>query len=195
MLETACRAMIDYKAILQQIPAEERALTPPPSVFQARIRPFQQSPVILKPRKPWTRNSCSSTDITVHDDLQSPSSSSDESPDIETPSKPRTRSAQSRLKQSYTTNTSQAAGSDVHYRHYCTQACLLGLVRRRLLDEACPNVSVYRSFGAGSHYALDQKTLARHILHQLTKDPDVYKLLGRQKQGACSTLFKLTLES
>jgi hypothetical protein len=193
-LETACRAMIDHEAILRQIPAEERALTPPPSVFQARIRPFQRSPIILRPRKPRrARNSCGSTDITVHDDPQSPSSSSDESPDIETPSKPRT--AQSRLNQSHTINTSQAAGSDVHHRRYCTQACLLGLVRRRPLDEACPNVSAHRTFGVGSHHALDQKTLARHMLRQLTQDPDICESLGRQKQGARGALFKLTLES
>jgi hypothetical protein len=108
-LETACRAMIDYEAILRQIPAEVRSLTPPPSVFQARIRPFQQSPIILRPRKlRRARNSCGSTDITVHDDPQSPSSSLDESIDIETPSKPRTHTAQSRIGQSDAINTSQA---------------------------------------------------------------------------------------
>jgi hypothetical protein len=33
------------------------------------------------------------------------------------------------------------------------------------------------------------------MLHQLTQDPNVCKPLGRQKQGAYSALFKLTLES
>jgi len=51
------------------------------------------------------------------------------------------------------------------------------------------------SFGAGSHHALDQKTLVRHMLRQLTQDPDACEPLGRQKQGARGALFKLTLES
>jgi hypothetical protein len=33
------------------------------------------------------------------------------------------------------------------------------------------------------------------MLRQLTQDPDTYKPLRRQKQGAYSALFKLTLES
>jgi hypothetical protein len=89
----------------------------------------------------------------MYDDPQSPFSSLDESLDIETPSKPHT--AQSRLNQSHTINTSQAAGSDVHHQRYCTQAYLLGLVQRRPLDEACPNVSTHRTFRVGSYYALD----------------------------------------
>ena len=42
---------------------------------------------------------------------------------------------------------------------------------------------------------MDQKTLAQRILQQLTQDPDACEPLGRQKQGARGTLFKLTLES
>jgi hypothetical protein len=155
-LETAYRAVIDHETILQQIPAEEKALTPPSSVFQARIYPVERSPIILRPRKPRkARRSCSSIDIKVYEDPQSPSSSSDESLDIETPSKPRTGTAQSGFRQSYATNTSQAAGSDVRHRQYCTQACLLGLARRRPLDEACPNISTHRALGAGNHHSLD----------------------------------------
>jgi hypothetical protein len=50
-LEIACRAVIDHETILQQIPAEEKALTLPSSVFQARIHPVKQSPIVLRPRK------------------------------------------------------------------------------------------------------------------------------------------------
>src|ERR1700683_2179700 len=44
---SANQVCIDHKAILRQIPA----LTPPPSVFHARIHPFKRSPIILRPRK------------------------------------------------------------------------------------------------------------------------------------------------
>jgi hypothetical protein len=50
-LETAYRAVIDHKAILRQIPAKEKTLTPPSSVFHARIHPFKRSPIMLRPRK------------------------------------------------------------------------------------------------------------------------------------------------
>jgi hypothetical protein len=195
-LETACRAVIDPEAILRQIPAEEKALTPPASVFRARIHPFERSPIMLRPRMlQKARRSCGSVDIKVYEDPQSPSGSSDESSDVETPSKPRTRTARSGIRQSSDAiNTSQAAGSDVHQRQYCTQACLLGLVRRHPLDKACPNVSAHRVFGNSSQHVLDGKTLVQLILRQLTLDPDNgCEPLG--KQGARGALFRLTLES
>jgi hypothetical protein len=68
-------------------------------------------------------------------------------------------------------------------------------VQRLLLDEACLNVSAHHSFRDSSYYTFDQKSLAQHMLYQLTQDLDVCKPLRRQKQGACGALFKLTLES
>jgi hypothetical protein len=194
-LETACRAVIDHEAILRQIPAEEKALTPPPSVFHARIHPFKRSPIMLRPRTRKARNSCGSADITVHEDPQSPSGSSDETSDVETPSKPKARTRQSGTRQLRSAKSSQAAEeSDVRHRQYCTQACLLGLVRKCPLDDTCPNVSAHRAHGAGNYHALERKSLAKLILRQLTKDPDNgCQPLG--KQGARGALFRLTLES
>ena len=121
-LETAGRAVIDHEAILRQMPAEEKALTPPPSVFHARIYPFERSPIMLRPRTRKARNSCGSADIIVHEDPQSPSGSSDETSDVETPSKPRTRTRQSGTGQIRSVKSSQAAEeSDVRHRQYCTQ--------------------------------------------------------------------------
>ncbi len=195
ILETTCRAVINHETILRQIPAKQKALTPPSSVFQARIYPVERSLIMLRPRKSQkARRSYNSIDIILHEDLHSPSSLSDKSLDIKTLSKPMTRTAQSRFRQP-TVNTSQAAGNDVRHRQYYTQACLLGLVRRRPLDEACPNVSTHRTFGASSYHVLDQKTLARHMLHQLIQDPNACEPLGRQKQGARGALFRLTLDS
>ena len=187
--------MIDYKAILQQIPTKEKVLTLLALVFQAWIYPFERLPIILRPRMlQKVRRSCGSVDIKVYKDLQSPSGLSDKSSDIETPSKPRTCTAWSGIRQSSDAiNTLQAAGSDVHQRQYCTQACLLGLVRRHPLDKACPNVSAHRVFGNSSQHVLDKKTLVQLILRQLALDPgNGCELLG--KQGACGALFKLTLE-
>jgi hypothetical protein len=69
---------------------------------------------MLRPRKSQkARSSCGSIDISLHEDPQSPSGSSDEPSDIETPSKPRTRTAQPGIRQSHAINTSQATRSDV----------------------------------------------------------------------------------
>jgi hypothetical protein len=130
-LETACRAVIDHKAILRQIPVEEKTLTPPPSVFHARIHLFERSPIMLRPRKSRkARNSCGSADIIVHEDPQSPSGSSGETSDVKTPSKLKASTRQSSTGQIRSVKSSQAAEkSDVRHQQYCTQACLLGLVR------------------------------------------------------------------
>jgi len=84
--------------------------------------------------------------------------------------------------------------SDIHYHQYCTQACLLGLVRKRPLDDACPNVSSHRAHRAGNHHMLEQKSLVKLMLRQPAQDPNN----GREplrKQGAPGALFRLTLES
>ena len=195
-LETACRAEIDHEAILRQMPAKEKTLTPPPSVFHARIHPFKRSPIMLRPRKSRkARNSCGSADIIVHEDPQSPSGSSDETSDVETPSKPKARTRQFGTGQVRPVKSSQAAEeSDVRHQQYCTQACLLGLVRKYPLDDACPNVNAHRAYGAGNHHALERKSLAKLMLRQLAENPDNRcEPLG--KQGARGALFKLTLES
>jgi hypothetical protein len=94
-LETTSRAVIDHEAILRQIPAKEKALTPLLSIFYAQIHPFTQSLIMLRPRKSQkARNSCGSVDIIVHEDPQSLSGSSDETSDVETPSKPKARMRQ-----------------------------------------------------------------------------------------------------
>jgi hypothetical protein len=85
------------------------------------------------------RNSCGSADITVHEDPQSLSGLSDETLDVKTPSKLKAYTRHSGAGQMRSAKTSQAAKeSDVCHRQYCTQACLLGLVRKGPWDDACP---------------------------------------------------------
>ncbi|KAL9117546.1 MAG: hypothetical protein Q9187_005917, partial [Circinaria calcarea] len=194
-LETADRAVIDQDAILRQIPAQEKTLTPPPSVFHARIHPFKRSPIRLRPRKSQkARNSCRFTDRIVHEDPQSPSASSDETSDTETPSKLRARTRQSDTGQIHAVKSSQAPEeSDVLHRQYCTQACLLGLVRKHPLDDTCPNINTHRAHGTGNHHALEPKSLAKLMSRQLAENPDNRcEPLG--KQGTRGALFRLTLE-
>jgi hypothetical protein len=195
-LNTACKAVIDPNAILQQMPSEKKALkSPKGSAFYARIHPYDRSPVMLRSKKPRkARNSCGSADIIMDEDPQSPSGSSDETPDIETPCKPRVRTRQFGAGQMHSAKSSQATEeSDIRHRPYCTQACLLGLVRGHPLDEACPNVNEHRRHETGNDHALGRNSLAKLMLRQLAENPDNgCKPLG--KQGACGALFRLTLE-
>lgn len=195
-LETASRVVIDYEAILRQMPAGGNE-TPPPSVFQARIHPFKRSsPIMLRSRKSQKAASgCRPTDITVHEDPQSPSNSSDESSDIKTPSKQSARTREAGSGHISPSKTPQVPNeSNTNRRQYCTQGCLLGVVRRLPLDEFCPNVSAHRVYGSGNHHALEQETLAQSIQRQLKADPDNgCEPLG--KQGARGALFRLTLVS
>ena len=67
-------------------------------------------------------------------------------------------------------------------------------MRKHPLDNACPNINAHRAHGAGNHYALEQKSLAKLMLRQLAENPNNgYKPLG--KQGARGTLFRLILQS
>ncbi|KAM3067066.1 hypothetical protein ACMFMG_011739 [Clarireedia jacksonii] len=195
-LESADKVIVDYEAILRRMPAEEKTMTPPSSVFKARIHAFQRSPIKLRPRKSRkVRNTCGSADIIVHEDPQSPSGSSDETSDVETPSKPRAHARQSGAGQVRPVKSSQAAEeSDIHHRQYCTQACLLGLVRKHSLDDTCPNINAHRAHGAGNYHALGRRSLTKLMSRQLAENPDNgCKPLG--KQGARGALFRLSLES
>jgi hypothetical protein len=69
-----------------------------------------------------------------------------------------------------------------------TQACLLGLVQKRPLDDACPNISAHRIHVAGNKHALGRKPLAKIMLRQLAEDSDNgFKPL--RKQGARGALL------
>ena len=193
VLETAYKVVVDYETVLRQIPVEEKALTPPYSIFHTRTHPFRRSPIKLRPRK--ARSSCGSTDIVVREDSQSPSSSSDEPSDFESPSKPKARTRRAGNRQIRPTKTSHAnEETDIQHRKYCTQACLLGLVRGGLLDHACPNINVHRGHGIGNEHSLNRKSLSKLMLRQLAEDPD-NGCEPLVKQGSRGALFRLTLVS
>jgi hypothetical protein len=91
--------------------------------------------------------------------------------------------------------SSQAAKEgDVRHQQYYTQACLLRLIQKHPLDNTYLNINAHRARGAGNHYALGRKSLAKLISYQLTKNPD-NRCKPLRKQGARGALFKLTLES
>lgn len=86
-------------------------------------------------------------------------------------------------------------------RPYCTQVCLLGLIRGHDLDKKCPNVQAHRKEAredSCNQHTLDQPTLVRLIDEQLQKTPERnynggFKSLGRS--GWAGALFRLELLS
>lgn len=96
-------------------------------------------------------------------------------------------------------------------RPYCTQACLLGLIRGYVLDKKCPNVEAHRKkardYGRNNKYmsrrlrnkrhALDQPTLARLIEEQLQRPEreDIGVIQSLDRSGWAGALFRLELVS
>lgn len=96
-------------------------------------------------------------------------------------------------------------------RPYCTQACLLGLIRGHVLDKKCPNVQAHREkaqdYGRNSRYmsrrlrnkrhALDQPALARLLEEQLQRPEreDIGVIRSLDRSGWAGALFRLELVS
>ena len=99
-------------------------------------------------------------------------------------------------------------------RPYCTQACLLGLIRGHVLDQKCPNVQAHRK-GARNYsqnttngrykrlqqdnkwHTLDQPTLARLVDEQLQRPErdDDCGFVSLDRAGWAGALFRLELLS
>ncbi|KAI1411447.1 hypothetical protein F5Y13DRAFT_165727 [Hypoxylon sp. FL1857] len=75
---------------------------------------------------------------------------------------------------------------------YCTQRCLLGLVKGTPLDEWCPNAALHRRVEAGKHHPISHAEFVRLTYDQLKTSLDdgvVPLYLG----GARGVLFRITL--
>ncbi|KAL2376748.1 hypothetical protein RJZ90_007281 [Blastomyces dermatitidis] len=73
---------------------------------------------------------------------------------------------------------------------YCTQKCLLGLIRGGLLDKKCPNVA---SHGGGKRHAINQQELLESARAQiLRKDDGPFGCESMHKHGLSAALFSFT---
>jgi len=89
-------------------------------------------------------------------------------------------------------NSNQASSSRGTQRQYCTQRCLLGIVRGWSLDKNCPNASLHAR--RGRKHAVDQSKFLDLIQKQLTEDLD-HNCQPLGLQGARGALFQVTLAS
>lgn len=68
---------------------------------------------------------------------------------------------------SYSRRRDTNAKERLHTQSYCTQACLLGLVRGSPLDPCCPNVDIHRRASVPQKHALDCTGLTQLLEQQL----------------------------
>ncbi|KAI5285235.1 hypothetical protein KEM54_000736 [Ascosphaera aggregata] len=183
-----------YDDLLQEIAEEDISASDYKPYTQSRLEYCRASPVKTRSR---------SAVVAACNSPEDPRSSSDDDAgdgvDPNTPSRQRPReshlphpSASSSLP---TMQNSQGSRSKGQSRQYCTQKCLLGLVRGGTLDWNCPNVSDH---GVDRH-RLNRTTLIKSLNKQLSSEivhPD--KKLGCESlhiHGSCGALFKITLWS
>ncbi|KAF2010948.1 hypothetical protein BU24DRAFT_49433 [Aaosphaeria arxii CBS 175.79] len=184
----ADRSGIGEELTLSQMPEKENTTSPRSSRSEDRKYSVTRSPIMLKSKTAAKRKASYGS----VQDQQSPSSSDDD-PDAKTSSN-RDDHAQKSSKETYTSEIlKQATENDIRHRPYCTQACLLGLVREQLLDDSCPNIDAHRGYRNTNHHTMNHKSFVEHMLHQLDEDPD-NGILPLGKQGARGALFKLSLE-
>jgi hypothetical protein len=173
---------VTYEDLLDTVPEEDA----PSSEYRApRHNEFlRMSPIQLRRKHtPISSSSCARP--------QDQHAASDEEPDSDTPS--RRRPSFSRLPRTHTTTSSSLPSRSSHRgqsEQYCTQNCLLGLVRGAPLDMLCPNV---RDHGQ-SHHQIDAPTFLTRIRQQLSDDLDT-DCKPVSLPGACGVLFRVRLRS
>ncbi|KAI1392793.1 uncharacterized protein F4822DRAFT_426001 [Hypoxylon trugodes] len=187
---------VDHDAILRSIPATDKP-TPQSSAWKPKTYknkrraplPFGESLIapVVKTRP----------DTNIPKKTKTPESSDDE-PESWVGSSPiasRLRSrVQSRPRERQDC-TQQQGASDVQNssrRQYCTQKCLLGLVRGNPLDQKCPNVTFHQCQRTNNHHPVKYAKWLQLLKQQLrqTLDDGVVRL---EKQGARGVLFQVTL--
>ncbi|KAI3341946.1 hypothetical protein F4824DRAFT_486383 [Ustulina deusta] len=191
----------DFESTLRSIPANER--NPPessPAYEPTTYATADRSPIVLRRRR---RRSEVDRPVNNTPKQDSPPSSDDESaskpPDTPSPAARRAPNQEPPpVRRSQRILAQRPRGGHGQSRCYCTQKCLLGLVRGGPLDPQCPNVALHRKRSSRS-YASAQllhpvkhddwlRLLSQQLAHSL--DDGVVKL---GEEGARGVLFQVTM--
>ena len=185
----------DLEEILRNMPPEERKLDPPSSTFKARKYPInKRSPYQMRQRVPKSyRSGCSLENEPTREDHDDPAEGSGDGPEsISTPSKRGRPSGNRGEDRGRSTQESSSSGNQ--RRPYCTQGCLLGLVRGSTLDTNCPNARLHRQGKKGRAHVLSKQYFSTLVQQQLATTLDA-NCTDLKKQGARGALFQITLAS
>ncbi|KAF4334308.1 hypothetical protein FBEOM_11861 [Fusarium beomiforme] len=183
----------DFETTLRSIPENERSALSEhsPDYQPTTYNDVERSPYLLRRRKRRAAEPQIDAISSRRDDRREPSD--DEStrpPDTPTPAGRSTGQASRRSQR-----LARRPRGDIHQqgRQYCTQKCLLGLVRGGFLDPKCPNVALHCSnrptqachpVSHGKWLALLQKQLERSLDEGITR---------LRQGGTRSVLFQVTL--
>ncbi|KAL8953324.1 MAG: hypothetical protein Q9222_000818 [Ikaeria aurantiellina] len=200
-IEKALKWEVDYAAVEHalQTPRDQRREPSPEhsSEWKGRLGP-------IEPKSHKTRSKRRDQDDEDDDQGDGPSNghngstkdydseSSDAFFDDNTPSK-KNRNQGSRDNEHGTRGTSRSQAPQ--HNAYCTQACLLGLVRRSAVDEQCPNAALHpRKESDPSLHVIDGEKFRILVQDQLSKTLDNH-ITDLQISGARGLLFQITLAS
>ncbi len=181
------------ETVFLQTPASERKLA-------AGKKRARKSPLYKGGRKvPVTseydlRSKCKPGDLLKNFDDEQDDPDGPNSPTGPSASSSRERRGKSGDQRKYggRNSSNQASSSRGTQRQYCTQRCLLGIVRGSPLDKNCPNASLHAR--RGQKHAVDQSKFLDLVQKQLTEDLD-HNCDPLGLQGARGALFKVTLAS
>ncbi|PGH33222.1 hypothetical protein GX50_03984 [[Emmonsia] crescens] len=182
---------IDGEGILPETPDNsKRSKTPQTSEFKGK--PSNESRTFNLRARRTRQSKCNEDQPSAYIDSGDDSSSEPEPRWPETPV-PVTHSTPTPA-QTASMNSPVSSRTRGQTREYCTQACLLGLVRRSALDESCPNALIHGNGKPCRRHRINGKTFLTLVRKQLgrTLDQDCEPLW---KQGARGNLFKITLAS
>ncbi|XXH05275.1 hypothetical protein Hte_011700 [Hypoxylon texense] len=86
----------------------------------------------------------------------------------------------------------RSRGGGGQTRQYCTQRCLMGLVRRAPIDTKCPNAASHQPSTPNGLHPIDHARFRRLLRRQLTKSLDD-GVAGLGIGGSRGVLFQITL--
>ncbi|KAH8193699.1 hypothetical protein TruAng_012136 [Truncatella angustata] len=190
-----------FETTLRSIPRDER-YAPSGSSSGSLYAPTTYAGISRSPRVPRTRpkrwaQEEDRPDVQPRFRDRDDESSSDESlppiPDTPTPSEPRSSSQSQGPRRSQRVLGRAPRGEASQERQYCTQRCLLGLVRKGRLDAKCPNVLLHRqAYLAAADHLIDREEFLRLLFQQLQESLD-HGISRLDVGGSRGVLFKVSL--
>ncbi|KNB19929.1 hypothetical protein FOXG_17087 [Fusarium oxysporum f. sp. lycopersici 4287] len=188
----------DFESTLRSIPENERSTSSDysPGHEPTTYKDVDRSPAL--PRKRTRRTAACQTGegSSRKGDRQEPSDdeSAPRPPDTPTPTGRNTRQGTRRSHRLALLALRPRGGGGEQGRQYCTQKCLLGMVKGGFLDPKCPNVALHckSSAPARARHPVDHKEWLRLLWIQLKQSlDDGIRPLG--EGGARGVLFQVTL--
>ncbi|KAH7016457.1 uncharacterized protein B0I36DRAFT_337757 [Microdochium trichocladiopsis] len=185
------RWCVDHDAILKAVPESVRKQTPPPSAYAARdYGRIDRSPYFFRNR--LAVSTCRPASGGVIDDELSDLSDDGSGGFVQnSPSLRDTRRHPQTGQRRAGGSNNTPAGSATSQRQYCTQKCLLGLVRGGLLHKACPNADLHQQ-GSSQTHPVGLETWLQLLRDQLAGSHDK-NIVPLGKQGARGVAFQVTL--